>query len=728
MITYNDAQKKFHIGNGIISYTISIQEELFAAHTYFGRYLTDGGDSTLPFPEWSTGPNPSQVKGRHFSLNTLPQEYPGHANGDYRESAFSIEYSDGSFASQFTYVDYEIIQGKPELDGLPQTRGGNENTETLIVTLHEERSNLFIELYYTIFETHPVMTRSTRLVNKGSEQVSINKLMSLSVDTLTSELELIQLPGSWARERSIVRHPLHRGVTKIDSKRGTTHHSYQPFLGLVSPQADEHSGDVYGFHFVYSGEFAAQVEVDEYDQTRIQMGINPEHFKWQLNSGEEFQTPEAVMVFSSEGLNGMSQALHSFYQSHLVRTDYQWKERPILINNWEATYFDFTEDKLLELAYEAKQLGIECVVLDDGWFGHRDDDTSSLGDWQVDSRKLPNGLGSLSEKIHEMGMLFGLWLEPEMISVDSELYNKHPDWVLKAKGRDPSRAREQLMLDYSKPEVRDYIVSTIDKLLNEVPVDYIKWDYNRNMTEHGTLSTDYMDGEVMHRNILGLYDVLDKLTTSYPSILWESCSGGGGRYDLGLLYYMPQTWASDNTDAVSRLSIQYGTSLVFPVSSMGAHVSDVPNHQVGRSTSLKMRHHVSMSGLLGYELDLSTLSAEEKSEVKKEIDWYKANRSLIQFGEFTRLLSPFNGKNEAAWTFTNKEKTQCIFFYFQILAEANDWFKTVKLKGLDENKRYVLEGTEQYYFGDELMYKGIVLDPMLKSDFSSRRLVFKAVK
>lgn len=708
-IFYNEQTNSFHLTNEKLSYQLSVENEVFLAHTYFGKRIENNhSESDYPLGNRLFSVNPSSVPGREFSVSTLPQEYPGNNNGDFRESAFEFRYQDGSFHTQLNYSGYDILEGKPSLKGLPQTYvNSNQEARTLKIILLDPFSGIEVHLFYTIFEQYAVITRSVQVINKGREAVSIEKVLSASIDFDRANFDSIQLSGGWAREREIERSPIFRGVHKTDSKRGTTSHAYQPFVALANSNTTEHTGEVYGFHLVYSGEFTANVEVNEYKQTRVQMGINPEHFQWTLDAGEVFQAPEVVMVYSDTGLNGMSQELHRLYQNQLVRGEHQFKERPVLINNWEGTYFDFTEEKIESIAEEASKLGFDLFVLDDGWFGKRNDDLSSLGDWFVNKEKLPNGLKTLAEKIRSKGMKFGLWFEPEMISEDSDLYREHPEWVLKAKNSLPSRGREQYMLDFSQRAVRQNIFEQMKKILDDVPIDYIKWDFNRNMSEIGSQHPDIRDGEVAHRYILGLYELLENLTRDYPHILFENCSGGGGRYDPGMLYYMPQTWASDNSDAVSRLEIQTGTSLIMPISSMGAHVSAVPNHQTGRLTSLKMRGDVAMSGNLGYELDLTTLTDREKAVVKEQIIFYKKFRSLIQFGTFHRIISPFDGANETSWIFVNENKSEALFYYYRILDKGNTGRPRVKLVGLDPIKKYRINDSEQQYFGNELMNKGV---------------------
>lgn len=728
-VHYNKDNQTFHLYNEFISYGIAIEEEKYLAHHYWGKRVKDIKSTTdYPRRDRSFAPNPEAITHREFSLAVLPQEYPGSDVGDFREPAFTYSDEAGWRANNLEYSGYAIKEGKPSLPGLPHTYASKSSqTKTLELYLKDSLTGMAVTLTYTIFEKYPVITRSVQYHNNGESKITLNRALSMSVDFSDSDYELVQLPGAWGRERELVRSPLVRGIHTLDSKHGTTGHTYQPFMSLVKQQTTEMSGEAYGFHLVYSGEFISNIEVDSYAQTRLQMGISPTHFNWELNPGEKFQTPEAVMVYSEEGLNGMSQTFHQLYQNHLVRGNHQYSERPVLINNWEGTYFDFNEEKIVDLVDQASQLGVELFVLDDGWFGKRDDDYSSLGDWFVYDKKLPNGLKSLSEAIKAKGMKFGLWFEPEMISEDSELYRQHPDWCIHTPGRSKSRGRSQLVLDFSRKEVRENILNQMKLILDEVPIDYIKWDYNRNMTELGTGALNAVPGEVAHRYILGLYEILEELVNAYPNILFESCSGGGGRYDPGMLYYMPQTWTSDNTDAVARLEIQYGTSMVFPISSMGSHVSAVPNHQVNRETSLKMRGDVAMSGNLGYELDITQLTIEEKKEVQQQIGFYKQYRQVIQYGDFYRILSPFDGANHTSWIFVDPNKEQAVFYYFQIMDKANKPVKRLKLVGLDASKDYQLDDG-RVLGGDELMYRGIYLDPDLYGDYQSKRIVLKAIE
>jgi alpha-galactosidase len=527
------------------------------------------------------------------------------------------------------------------------------------------------------------------------------------------------LSGAWVRERHMERRALAPGMQGVESRRGASSHNDNPFIALLSKGADEDHGDVYGFNLVYSGSFTAQAEVEQYGTTRVTMGINPFNFSWLLEPGQQFQTPEAVMVYSSAGLGAMSRTYHRLYRTRLCRGKFRDAARPVLVNNWEATYFDFNAEKIESIAEAGRELGIELFVLDDGWFGKRDSDNSSLGDWIVDSSKLPSGLEDLAQRVRKLGLQFGLWFEPEMISPDSDLYRKHPDWCLHVPDRRRTEGRQQLVLDFSREDVCDAIAEMVTKILNSAPITYVKWDMNRNMTEIGSaLLPPERQKETAHRYMLGLYRVLDRITAQFPHILFESCSGGGGRFDPGMLYYMPQTWTSDNSDAVSRLKIQYGTSIVYPTSSMGAHVSAVPNHQVGRITSLEMRGHVAMSGNFGYELDLTKFSERENEIVKAQVALYKDIRHLVQFGDFYRLLSPFEG-NETAWMIVSEDQSEAAVFFFKVLAEPNEAIKRLRLKGLDPEADYRLVDDGQTYGGDYLMYAGVPI-PLLHGDFQSK--------
>lgn len=719
MITYYSDQSVFHIQSCGMSYVLKITQHGYVAHMYWGKRIRIPRLSReLRFLDRGFSPNPNPAN-RTFSLDTLPQEYPAYGNTDFRTPAYQVQLENGSTISDLRYKTHRIYKGKPKLDGLPATYVESLNeAETLEIVLEDSVIGLRATLRYTVYAKWNVITRSVQIENDGSERIKLLRALSMNVDFWDADYEWIHLSGAWARERHIERSKLRLGTQSIESRRGASSHQQNPFIALVRKNTDEHQGEVYGFSLVYSGNFLAQVEVDQFHTARVSLGINPFDFTWLLEPSESFQTPEVVMVYSDEGLNGMSQTFHELYRTRLARGVFRDRERPILINNWEATYFDFDEEKILTIAKTASELGIELFVLDDGWFGKRDDDKRSLGDWFVDKRKLPNGLEGLAKRVNETGMQFGLWVEPEMVSVDSELYRKHPDWCVHVPNRSRSEGRNQLVLDYSRKEVCDYMIQVLSDVLASAPISYVKWDMNRHMTEIGSATLPpERQRETAHRYMLGLYRVMDEITSRFPHILFESCSGGGGRFDPGMLYYMPQTWTSDNTDAVSRLKIQYGTSLVYPISSIGAHVSAVPNHQVHRITSLEMRGHVAMSGNFGYELDVTKLSEEEKETIKEQVAFYKEIRHLVQFGTFYRMLSPFEG-NEAAWMVVSKDQSEAFVAYFRVLAEANAPLSFIRLKGLNPKKRYEIIGTGEVYGGDELMYVGLNV-PERHGDFVS---------
>lgn len=726
MITFNKEQQVFHLCNNQISYLIEVEEHGYLAHLYFGKKINHySGHYQYVRDMRSFGPYPEAADHDTFSLDTVMLEYPGYGFGDFREPAYNFKLKDGSRITDFRYDSFEIVQGKCAIEGLPHlyTNQATE-AETLIITLKDDVAKLRLKLNYTIYQDYATVIRSTTLINDSAETVEINQLASQSLDFPNRSFELIHLNGAWGRERQLTREKIEIGTKVLDSKRGSSSHHQNPFVTLVEPTTTEFQGEVYGFCLVYSGNHQTVIEKDNYSQTRVVMGMNPFNFAWQLPAGESFHSPEVVNVYSNQGLNQMSKTYHDLFNHHLIRGEHQLKERPVLINNWEATYFDFDDAKIHGIVDEAQALGIEMFVLDDGWFGERKDDHRSLGDWYEFEGKLEQGLEGIAQYVHDKGMKFGLWFEPEMISKDSDLHRAHPDWVLSVPGRPRSLSRQQHVLDFSRADVRDHIYQQMTAILDRVPIDYIKWDMNRNMTEVYSLLLDpEMQGEVSHRYILGLYEFMEKLTQAYPHILFESCSGGGGRYDAGMLYYMPQTWTSDNTDPIARLKIQYSTSLVYPISTMGAHVSAIPNHQTGRETSLDIRGNVAMSGVLGYELDLTTLSEEEKALIVKQVDFYKEHRQLLQFGDFVRLKSPYE-ENEVAWMFVSKDKKEAIVFYFRVLVEASAPYVTLKLAHLDETLEYQI--ANHVISGDALMNIGMYIDPKLHGDYATQAFILKA--
>ncbi len=730
-ILYNDSTREFHLQTEKVSYIFSILENDQLGHLYYGKKLRHRESFDRLF-HIGAAPNTACVNEGDlvFSLDLIKQEYPAYGTTDFREPAYQVLQESGSRITDFVYQEHRVYPGKKKLEGLPATYAENdEEATTLEISLMDEKTGVEIQLLYTVFEALNAITRSARFINHGESAVDLTRALSASIDLPGSDFEMVQLSGSWARERHVKNRKLVQGLQSIGSTRGSSSAQQNPFLVLKRPDTTEHQGEVYGFSLVYSGNFLAQVEVDHYDISRVIMGINPFDFNWLLKSGENFQMPEVVMVYSDEGLNDMSQTFHRLYRTRLARGKWRDRERPVLINNWEATYFDFNDKKILELAKASKDLGVELFVLDDGWFGKRDDDTTSLGDWTADTRKLPNGIARLAEDINELGLEFGLWFEPEMISKVSDLYRAHPDWVIHVPDRKMSHGRNQFVLDFSRQEVVDYIYGLMADVLKEAPITYIKWDMNRYMTEIGSLDLPAnRQREVVHRYILGVYSLYERLTTEFPDVLFESCAGGGSRFDPGLLHYAPQGWTSDDTDAVERLKIQYGTSMVYPLSSMGAHVSAVPNHQVGRVTSLETRANVAYFGAFGYELDVTMMTDDEKEEVKQQIAFYQRNRTLIQRGRFYRLESPFaEDGNITSWIVVSEDQTEAMLGYYQVLARPNPGFTRVFFKGLNPEFEYAIDGLDGTFYGDELMNAGLQLNRYRvidhPADFSS--IVYK---
>ncbi|MBB6636185.1 alpha-galactosidase [Cohnella thailandensis] len=699
-ILVNEQSLTFHLQAKDSSYVIQVIDG-YPVHHYWGKKLrSDSNLNNLAnYPE-------------NAFLDRLPQEYAQFGSGDFRQPAYQIQLEDGSRVTELVYKGYRLLAGKPPLDGLPSVYAESDSeAQTLVLELEDKYSGLTVYLNYTVFEGFDAIARSVRFANDGKQRLRLMHAFSASVDMLNkSDYEMVYLAGAWSREAHVRRRPIGPGGSRIESRRGMSGHQLNPFVALASPKADEDQGEVFGFSFIYSGNFAADVEVDPFGSTRVSIGLNPFDFAWNLPAGESFQTPEAVMVYSNGGLGDMSRTFHKLYRTRLCRGAHRDKERPILVNNWEATYFDFNADKIESIAEAGAELGIELFVLDDGWFGKRNDDTTSLGDWFEDRNKLPNGLKDLAERINSRGLKFGLWFEPEMVSRESELYRAHPDWCLHVEGRRRTEFRTQLVLDYSRQEVRDYIYGLLSRIFREVPISYIKWDMNRCLTEVGSADAPpERQLEIGHRYVLGLYELLERLTAEFPHILFEGCCSGGGRFDPGMLYYMPQTWTSDDTDAVERLKIQYGTSLVYPISTIGAHVSAVPNHQVGRYTPLEMRGDVAMSGNFGYELDLTKFTDEEKEVVKKQVATYKEIRSLVQQGDQYRLISPFEG-TETSWMFVSEDKKEALVFYFRVLAEPSAPPKSVLLRGLDPNLDYQIDGEGEWLGGDRLMQAGLKIE------------------
>ena len=710
-IIYNEKTREFHLYNQEISYIIKILDNDQPGQLYYGKRLTYREDFSHLFEYAMRDMSPYAFEGNStFSLENIKQEYPTFGCGDMRFPAYEIERENGSHVVEFVYKEHKIYNGKPKLEGLPATYvESDDEAQTLELVLEDTSINTRIVLLYTIYEAFPVIARSVRFECDSDEKITLLSAMSACVDLPDKDYEMIDLAGVWARERHVRRHKLDYGIQSIYSMRGCSSYQFNPFLALARENADEFQGQVYGFSLVYSGNFLAQTEVDNYDTARVLMGIHPNGFKWTLEKGESFQTPEMVMVYSEAGLNGMSQTFHKLYRTRLARGTWRDKVRPILINSWEAFYFDFDAPKLLGLADVAADLGMELFVLDDGWFGKRDDSTSSLGDWYPNEEKLKGTLKELAEKINAKGLKFGLWIEPEMTNKDSDLYRAHPDWLLAEQGKRICHSRTQYVLDFSKKEVREYIGDMLENLLAEVPVSYIKWDMNRTFSEVFSNGNDReYQGKVCHKYILGVYELYERLTSRFPHVLFESCASGGARFDPGMLYYAPQGWTSDDTDAIERLKIQYGTSMVYPVSCMGSHVSASPNHQTNRVTPIETRADVAYFGTFGYELDLLKLGEEDKAEIRRQIAFMKEKRDLIQKGTFYRLKSPFEG-NETAWMIVSEDQKKALVGYYRVMQPVNVGFKRLKLKGLKEDICYKVSGYDYDCYGDELMQVGMIL-------------------
>lgn len=728
LINFDEKNKVFHLHNDQISYLLSIEDGKTLAHLYFGKAIKEyHGQLRYPRVDRGFSGNLPGSLDRTFSRDSLPKEYSTAGEMDYHTPAAVVRQKDGSNALFLTYEGYKIVDGKPDLKGLPHSFVENKDeAETLIVTLIDEKSKVKFELSYTIYRDRPVITRSVRVVNDGNDAVNIEKVASMQIDFVDRNFESITLPGAHAHERRVERSKINQGIHVYASHRGTSSHQMNPFLALVDPETIECTGDAYGFAFVYSGNHKFEVEKDQFAQTHVNIGIDDFNFNWELKPEASFQTPEVLMVYSDQGLNKMSQAFHSLIHDRVIRSKYKDQVRPILVNNWEATYFDFNEDKLKPIVDDAKEMGIEMFVLDDGWFGHRDDDNSSLGDWKVFKKKFPNGLDHFADYVHQQGLKFGLWFEPEMISIDSDLYKKHPDYLMHVPGRTPSPSRNQYVLDLGRKEVRDNIFDQMDQILSSNKINYIKWDMNRHLSDiYEADLPSSRQGEVYHRYVLGLYDLLERIVDKYPDLLIEGCSGGGGRFDAGMAYYNPQIWASDDSDAIDRLSIQYGTSLVYPQSMMTSHVSVSPNEQNGRITPFNTRGVVAMWGDLGYELDLTKMSKEDCQAVKEQVAEYKKIRKVTQYGTFYRLKSA-QTSNQCAWETVSLDKNETVLSVVRVMASAQPDLTKTKLVGLDPQKHYEDQETHEVYGGDELMNLGLY-DPVERGDFKAKMYHFKAI-
>lgn len=688
-------------------------------HLWYGEKTDCCMDYLLDYPDAGFSGNIYEAENeRTYSLNTLPQEYSTSGVGDFRISAISVTHEDGSNALDLRVREYQIKKGKYEIPGLPAVYAKEDEAETLEITLKDTATEAEVILKYGVFEKEDVITRSVVVKNSGKTPIVINKVHSMCLDIPYGDWEWMHFYGRHTMERQAERVPVLHGISESSSSRGTSSHHQNPAVLLCEKDCTETNGHCIGAALMYSGGFQAQVEKDQLEQVRLVMGIHPDTFEWTLEAGEAFYTPEVILSCSTTGFAKLSQNFHHIIRNHVCRGTYQLSSRPVLINNWEATYFDFNEEKILNIARQASKLGIDMMVLDDGWFGKRDDDCSGLGDWFVNEKKLNGGLKSLVEKINAMGMKFGLWFEPEMVSEDSDLYRNHPDWAIQIPGRKPMRSRYQLVLDMSNPEVVDYLYGVMSAILRENHIEYVKWDMNRSISDWYTATLSRgRQMEMPHRYVLGLYELLEKLTSEFPDVLFEGCSGGGGRFDAGMMYYCPQIWCSDDTDAHERTFIQYGTSFFYPTSTVGSHVSAVPNHQTGRITSIETRGVVAMAGSFGYELDLNQLSEEEKTVVAKQVTHYKEYQSLIYNGDYYRLANPFED-GMSAWSWISEDKKTILVQGVLFRAKPNVLRKTLRLMGLESKKNYKIAGTEEVYTGVALMSGGVLLQRAVGDDVS----------
>ena len=723
-ITFDSEKRIFKLDTATSSYIFEIYEENYIVHLYYGAKIPDCNVTQLKyrgsFPSFS--PNNINVSDPMFSPDVTPLEYSGEGTGDFRSAAVAVRNADGNNSTDFRYKSHKIYGGKPAIEGLPALYVENDaDAQTLELLAEDSVTGVQAVLYYTVFENLGAMTRSVKIINASDRPVEIEKVYSSCVEFHTHDYELLTLYGKWGKERSLERRALAHGRQLVSSKRGSSSHHHNPFAAIVDKGATEDYGSAYGFNLVYSSNFAFEAEVNQFAGTRVLMGINPDGFGWKLEPGSSFSSPEVVMVYSANGIGEMSRIFHRLYRKHLIRGKWKDIKRPLLINNWEATGMEFTGEQLVTFAERAAELGIDMLVMDDGWFGNRDSDRCALGDWTVNEKKLGGTLSEFIEKINALGLKFGIWYEPEMISRDSELYRAHPDWCIHVPGREKSIARYQYVLDYSRQDVRDYIFGEMYKVLSANKIDYLKWDFNRNLTEVGSAQLPpERQKEVFHRFVLGTYEVMDRLTKAFPDMLIENCSGGGGRFDPGMLYYSPQIWTSDNTDPIERLSIQFGTSMCYPASTMGAHVS------ASRRTGYETKGNVALWGSFGYELDPNKFTEEDKKIVKQQVGEYHKYYDVIHFGDLYRLISPSENPFRAAWEFVSEDKTEALLTSV-VMRKPEDRALFIKLKGLDPDKYYIDEDTHEVYSGALLMNAGLCIIAST-DDGTSFKKYFKAVE
>lgn len=717
-ISVNEKEKFFSVKTANTEYQMKVDEFGVLKHIWYGEITNKNMEYLLDYPNVGFSGSIYEAGTRQtYSLDTLPQEYSCEGTGDYRISSLSVLNKDGDSSVDLRFKSWEVKKGKYSIPGLPASYDNKNEAETLEITLEDKVSKIEVVLKYGVFENTDIITRSAVITNKGDNSVYLKNASSVCLDIPFGNWQWVHFHGRHAMERQLERASLIHGVQESSSNRGASSHQQNPAIVLCSADCTEISGSCIGAMLMYSGSFKARVQLDQLDQVRMVMGINPEMFKWNLKAGESFYTPEAFLSYSSQGFEKLSHCFHKFIRNNVCRGKYKLESRPVLINNWEATYFDFNEEILYNIAKQASELGVDMFVLDDGWFGQRNGETAGLGDWFVNEEKLSGSLKKFVDKVKAMGMKFGLWFEPEMVSEDSDLYRNHSDWAIKIPDRAPVRSRCQLVLDMSRKDVQDYIYEAVSNVLKSADISYVKWDMNRSISDWFSygLNSENM-GEMPHRYVLGVYSLLERLTSSFPDVLFEGCCGGGGRFDAGMLYYCPQIWCSDDTDAYERTKIQYGTSFFYPISAVSSHVSTVPNHQTGRITPIETRAVTAMAGSFGYELDLNTLSSEEKESVKNQIKRFKEYQPLIHNGEYYRLSNPMKDEY-AAWEFVSEDKSEALIHGMVFFTKPNFVRYLIKPRGLDENAEYVINNGSETYTGKALMSGGVLV-PKTSGDYS----------
>ena len=710
-VRFDEKKNLFTLQTLDSTYQMKVDDHGVLLHTYYGAPADETDFSYLIGPEdrGFSGQPGDEKKDRTYSMDYYPLEYPVQGNGDFRVKALKAGFEGEVPALDLRFVSYELEKGKYSLPGLPALFEAEVGeVETLKITLKDRLEEIYVTLFYGVFEKKNVITRAASIENRSGKNVTLKRALSLGLDFMEGDMDLIHFYGKHAGERQFERRNLPHGITEISSSRGTSSHHHNPFVILCDKDTTEDFGNAYGVSFIYSGGFKIQMEKDQVDGIRLVCGLDDEEFLWKLAPGETFVTPEAALSYSEKGLTALSDQFQKAYHANLIRSPWKDKKRPTLVNNWEATYFGFDAEKLLKIAGEAADLGLDMLVLDDGWFGKRNDDNSGLGDWFVNEKKLGCTMKELVDRVNALGLKFGIWLEPEMVSEDSDLYRTHPDWVLQIPGREPNRSRNQLVLDLSRKEVREYMKKFIDDTLSCANISYVKWDMNRSVDNvYSAADPTLSQGAIRHKYVLGLYEVMEDMLTRHPDLLLEGCSGGGGRFDAGMLYYAPQIWCSDNTDAIERLRIHYGTSFGYPMSSVSAHVSVCPNHQNGRVTPFKTRGICAMQGSFGYELDLSKLSEEDKAEARRQITVYNENWELFQSGSYYRLNSPMENHDYTAWSYVSKDQRKASLSVIYTDLHGNPKPVRVKLKGLKKDASYDVDGT--VYTGAALMRGGLLI-------------------